>query len=70
MRADGDPHLKRADQLAKESHELYLRHSELADDHDWRGEFKLADFHRTQATRFRDDAEHYAEMGTTLVPMF
>jgi hypothetical protein len=70
MRSDGDPHLKRADYLASEMRDLSLRHDNLADDHDWKREYLLADYHRRLANYYREDADKYDTMGKELVPMF
>ncbi len=70
MREAGDPHLKRADYIASEMRELQARYKGLADDADWAGDYKTADYYRRLSKYFEDDAIKHDALGTQLVPMF
>lgn len=65
-----DPLVRPADKLAEEALAAYKKHARLADDYDWSGEYELAEHHRKVAMICKDDAEHYSELGSELVPLF
>lgn len=67
---DADPHVRPADVLAEEAWAAWRSHSQMADQCDWDGDYDQAVFHRKVATLCKDDAEHYAGLGTALVPLF
>jgi hypothetical protein len=63
-------HLRPADELASEALTAWRKHAQLADNYDWDGDYDLAVHHRNIAAICKDDAEHYAELGTALVALF
>lgn len=62
--------LRPANELAEEALAAWRKHSSLADQCDWDGDYAGADFHRKVAALCKDDAEHYSERGEELVPLF
>lgn len=65
-----DRFVRPADELAEEALAAWRKHSALAEDYDWDGERELAIHHRKLADMCKADAEHYAERGSDLVPLF